>query len=151
MKSISIKTKIGWVTAFEKDNKIFRIKFVKSKTQSNSTILKKFKSSLLKYFKNETNNIKIDYKLTANSTQKKIWHEMKKIKKGNTRSYGDLAKKFNLSPRQIGKICGQNKLPLIIPCHRVIRSDGRLGGFTADGGVKLKKKILQFEKKSCFN
>jgi len=42
-------------------------------------------------------------------------------------------------------------LPLIIPCHRVIRSDGRLGGFTADGGVKLKKKILQFEKKSCFN
>ena len=151
MKSISIKTKIGWVTAFEKGNKIFRIKFVKSKTQSNSTILKKFKSSLLKYFKNETNNIKIDYKLTANSTQKKIWHEMKKIKKGYTRSYGDLAKKFNLSPRQIGKICGQNKLPLIIPCHRVIRSDGSLGGFTADGGVKLKKKILQFEKKSCFN
>ena len=62
MKSISIKTKIGWVTAFEKDNKIFRIKFVKSKTQSNSTILKRFKKSLLKYFKNETNNIKIlDY------------------------------------------------------------------------------------------
>ena len=80
MKSISIKTKIGWVTAFEKGNKIFRIKFVKSKTQSNSTILKRFKKSLLKYFKNETNNIKIDYKLTANSTQKKIWHEMKKIR-----------------------------------------------------------------------
>ena len=147
MKSISIKTKIGWVTAFEKGNKIFRIKFVKSKTQSNSTILKRFKKSLLKYFKNEINNIKIDYKLTANSTQKKVWYEMKKIKKGDTRSYGDLAKKFNLSPRQIGKICGQNKLPLIIPCHRVIRSDGSLGGFTADGGVKLKKKILQFEKK----
>ena len=58
----------------------------------------------------------------------------------------EIAKKFKLSPRYICKICGQNKLMLVIPCHRVIRSDGALGGFSSAGGLKLKKKLLMFEK-----
>ena len=146
MKSITIKTKIGWVTAFEENNKIFKIKFSKSNKHSNTKVLKSFKKNLLKYFQKKTNYIKANYKLVGNNTQKKIWNEMKKIKKGHTKSYGDLAKKFNLSPRYIGKICGQNKLPLIIPCHRVIKSDGSLGGFSGNGGIKLKEKILKFER-----
>ncbi len=146
MKSITIKTKIGWVTAFEENNKIFKIKFSKSNKRSNTKVLKSFKKNLLKYFQKKTNYIKANYKLVGNNTQKKIWNEMKKIKKGHTKSYGDLAKKFNLSPRYIGKICGQNKLPLIIPCHRVIKSDGSLGGFSGNGGIKLKEKILKFER-----
>ena len=146
MKSITIKTKIGWVTAFEENNKIFKIKFSKSNKRSNTKVLKSFKKNLLKYFQKKTNYIKANYKLVGNNTQKKIWNEMKKIKKGHTKSYGDLAKKFNLSPRYIGKICGQNKLPLIIPCHRVIKSDGSLGGFSGSGGIKLKEKILKFER-----
>ena len=146
MKSITIRTKIGWVTAFEENNKIFKIKFSKSNKHSNTKVLKSFKKNLLKYFQKKTNYIKANYKMVGNSTQKKIWNEMKKIKKGHTKSYGDLAKKFNLSPRYIGKICGQNKLPLIIPCHRVIKSDGSLGGFSGNGGIKLKEKILKFER-----
>ena len=146
MKSITIRTKIGWVTAFEENNKIFKIKFSKSNKRSNTKVLKSFKKNLLKYFQKKTNYIKANYKLVGNNTQKKIWNEMKKIKKGHTKSYGDLAKKFNLSPRYIGKICGQNKLPLIIPCHRVIKSDGSLGGFSGNGGIKLKEKILKFER-----
>ncbi len=78
--------------------------------------------------------------------QKKIWLELKKIKKGQTTSYGEIAKKYKMSPRHVGKICGQNKLMLLIPCHRVIRTDGSLGGFTSIGGIKLKKKLLKFEK-----
>ena len=146
MKSTSFKTKIGWVTAYEQNNKIFKIKFSKSNKRSNTKVLKSFKKNLLKYFQKKTNYIKANYKLVGNNTQKKIWNEMKKIKKGHTKSYGDLAKKFNLSPRYIGKICGQNKLPLIIPCHRVIKSDGSLGGFSGSGGIKLKEKILKFER-----
>ena len=146
MKRIAIKTKIGWVTAFEENNKIFKIKFGKYTKQTNTKVLKSFKKNLLKYFQNKTNYIKANYVLVGNNTQKKIWNEMKKIKNGHTKSYGQLAKKFSLSPRHVGKICGQNKLPLIIPCHRVIRSDGSLGGFSSVGGIKLKRKILQFEK-----
>ena len=96
--------------------------------------------------KEKSSNIKVPYKLSGNKIQKKIWLELKKIKKGKTKSYGKIAKKYKLSPRHIGKICGQNKLVLLIPCHRVIRTDGSLGGFTSVGGIKLKKKLLEFEK-----
>ena len=71
---------------------------------------------------------------------------MRKIRFGRTKSYGEIGKKYNLSPRHIGKICGQNKLLLIIPCHRVIKTDGSIGGFSSTGGVNLKKKLLIFEK-----
>ena len=71
---------------------------------------------------------------------------MTKIKLGKTKSYGEIASKFNLSPRHVGKICSQNKIVLIIPCHRVVRSDGSMGGFTSVGGISLKKKLLDFER-----
>ena len=78
--------------------------------------------------------------------QKKVWNELKKIPKGKTKSYGSIAKKLKISPRYVGKICGENKHILIVPCHRVIRSNGSLGGFSAAKGVKLKEKLLKFEK-----
>ena len=78
--------------------------------------------------------------------QKNVWAELKKIKIGQTKSYGEIAKKYKLSPRHVGKICGQNKLLLLIPCHRVIKTDGGVGGFTSAGGIKLKKKNIRIWK-----
>ena len=84
--------------------------------------------------------------MDGNKVQIKAWNDLKKIKPGNTKSYGQMARKYKLSPRHVGKICGQNKLLLLVPCHRVIRTDGTLGGFTSSGEIKLKKKLLEFEK-----
>ena len=145
IKKISVKTKLGWISAFENKGKIFKIKFGKVKKQYKSQILKKFKKNLIKFFKKRTLNIKAPYEIQGSQIQKKVWLELKKIKLGQTKTYGEIAKKYKLSPRHVGKICGQNKLLLSIPCHRVIRSDGNLGGFTSIGGVKLKKKLLEFE------
>ena len=146
IRTISIKTKFGWISAFESKGKIVRIKFGKEKKQNKSKILKIFKQSLINFFNKRTLNIKIPHKIEGNQIQKKIWSELKKIKLGQTISYGSIAKKYKLSPRHVGKICGQNKLLLIVPCHRVIKTDGSLGGFTSTGGIKLKKKLLEFEK-----
>ena len=146
IKQISIKTKFGWISAYENHGKIFRIKFGKLEKQIKSVILKNFKKNLLKFFSKKTTHIKAPHEIKGNPIQKKIWSELKKIKIGHTKSYGEIAKKYKLSPRHIGKICGQNKLLLLIPCHRVIKTDGSLGGFTSAGGIKLKKKILEFEK-----
>ena len=77
--------------------------------------------------------------------QIKVWKEIEKIKYGKTSTYGKIARKLKISPRQVGKICGQNKLLLIIPCHRIIRKDGKLGGFSGRGGIKLKNKLLKLE------
>ena len=145
MNSLSFKTKFGWISAFEEKGKIVRIKFGKVKKQSQSRVLKSFKKNLTKFFKKRTLSIKAPYNIQGSQIQKKVWSELRKIKLGQTKTYGEIAKKYKLSPRYVGKICGQNRLLLLIPCHRVIRSDGNLGGFTSIGGVNLKKKLLEFE------
>jgi|TARA_Y100000031_G_C8184669_1_gene368329 methylated-DNA-[protein]-cysteine S-methyltransferase len=104
-----------------------------------------FKKNLIKFFKQRTLNIKAPYKIQGSQIQKKVWSELRKIRPGQTKTYGEIAKKFKLSPRYIGKICSQNKIVLVIPCHRVIRSDGSMGGFSSAGGISLKQKLLDFE------
>ena len=146
IKKISTKTKLGWITAFEENNRIFRIKFGKIKKQTKSKLLKNFKNNLFKFFNKQSIYIKTKYRLEGNQIQKKIWKELKNIKFGQTKSYGEIAKKYNISPRHVGKICGQNRLMLLIPCHRVIKSNGSIGGFSSSGGINLKKKLLKFEK-----
>ena len=146
IKQISIKTKFGWISAFEENNKIYKVKFGKCRNKSTSNNLKNFKSSLNNFLTKKNKFLKFNTLIVGNSIQKKVWNELKKIKFGNTKSYGIIAKKFKLSPRHVGKICAQNKIPLFIPCHRVIRSDGSMGGFSARGGISLKKKLLDFER-----
>ncbi len=143
---ISIRTRVGWISVFEKEGKIFKIIFGKLKNQIKSKILDNFKKNLFEFFNKKTSYIKAPHRMDGNKVQIKIWNDLKKIKPGNTKSYGQIAQKYKLSPRYVGKICGQNKLVLLVPCHRVIRSDGTLGGFSSSGGIKLKKKLLEFEK-----
>ncbi len=144
-KIISFNSKFGWISAVEEKDKITEVKFSKTKNLGNSLTLKKFKNNINNFFSKKTKTLKDPFKLEGNLLQKKIWIELKKIKFGQTKSYGEIAKKLKISPRYVGKVCGQNNHILLIPCHRVVRSDGRLGGFSAPGGIKLKQKLLSFE------
>ena len=145
--AICFSTKFGWITATEQKNKVTSIRFKKSSKQGKTSfLLNKLKSDINLFFKSEKKLINLPLKIEGNSIQKKIWNELRKIKKGKTKSYGEIAKKFRLSPRYVGKICGQNQHILAIPCHRVVRSDGSLAGFSAIGGINLKKRLLEFEK-----
>ncbi len=144
--SLSIKTKIGWISAFEKKGKIYRVKFGRSKNKSVSSNLRKFKSNLNNFFFKKRKSIKSNFHIEGDLVQKKVWKELKNIPYGKTKSYGEIARKYKLSPRHVGKICGQNKILLGIPCHRVIKSNGDIGGFSSSGGISLKKKLLDFER-----
>ena len=146
MNSLSIKTKFGWISALEQRNKIVKVKFGKHKNKSVSKNLKKFRNNLINFLNRKNNTFESDFFIEGNAIQKKVWKELTKIKLGKTKSYGEIAKKFKLSPRHVGKICGQNKIAIAIPCHRVVRSDGSMGGFSAMGGIVLKQKLLDFEK-----
>ena len=146
MNSLSFKTKFGWISAFEEKNKIIIVKFGKHKNKSISKNLQKFKNNLNHFINKRRNKISFNFHIAGNVIQKKVWKELKRIKIGKTKSYGEIARKFNLSPRHVGKICAQNKIILAIPCHRVVRSDGSIGGFSSIGGIKLKRKLLNFEK-----
>ena len=145
-RQISIKTKFGWISVFEENDRIVKVKFGKYKNIYSSKNLKKFKSSLNAFLNRKSKSIKSNFIIKGTPIQKKVWRELKNIKFGKTKTYGEIAKKYKLSPRHVGKICSQNKLLLLVPCHRVIRTDGSLGGFTSIGGIKLKKKLLDFEK-----
>ena len=146
IKKISNKTKLGWISAFENNGKIFKVKFGKHNNTSISKNLERFRNNLANFLNRKNNIFKSNFLIEGNAIQKKVWKELTRIKLGKTKSYGEIAKKFKLSPRHVGKICGQNKIAIAIPCHRVVRSDGSMGGFSARGGIILKKKILDFEK-----
>ena len=146
MNSLSIKTKFGWISALEQRNKIVKVKFAKHKNKSVTKNLKKFRNNLVNFLNRKNNIFESNFLIEGNAIQKKVWKELIRIKLGKTKSYGEIAKKFKLSPRHVGKICAQNKIAIAIPCHRVVRSDGSMGGFSARGGIILKQKLLDFEK-----
>ena len=74
-----------------------------------------------------------------------VWKEIAKIPYGETRTYKDLANAIGKpnSSRAVANACGKNPYPLIIPCHRVIRTDGNLGGYSGVGGLKTKKSYMK--------
>ena len=79
--------------------------------------------------------------------QKMVWTELKKIPFGETRTYKEIAVAIGKpkAARAVANACGKNPYPIIIPCHRVVRSDGTIGGFTGDGGVEKKRQLLRQE------
>ena len=86
-------------------------------------------------------------KLSGTKFQISVWQEIKKIPKGQTKTYKDiaLAIKKPKSSRAVANACGKNPLLIEIPCHRVIRSDGKLGGYSGKGGINQKRKLLKEE------
>ncbi len=143
--TISFKSKFGWISASEKNNKILSVSFAKSNNRGKSILLNKLKKNLSNYFSEKTKKINSNILMEGSNLQIKIWKELIKIPYGKTKSYGEIAKIVKTSPRYVGNVCGQNKHLLIVPCHRVIRTDGSLGGFSSRGGLSLKKRLLIME------
>ncbi len=91
-----------------------------------------------------------DFKLDFSETtdfQKNVWKEVQKIPYGQTRTYSWIAEnlKNSKAARAVGTAVGKNPFPIVVPCHRVLRNSGDLGGFSAVDGVELKKRLLMLE------
>ena len=86
-------------------------------------------------------------KLTGTKFQLKVWAYLCKIPRGSVKTYSQVAKAIGkpLAVRAVANAIGKNPYPPRIPCHRVIRSDGSLGGYSGKGGIKTKKKLLKKE------
>ena len=100
---------------------------------------------LSEYFAGERTDFDLKIFLSGTDFQKQVWNGLVEIPYGKTISYGELATRLN-SPggmRAVGAANGQNPIPIIIPCHRVIAADGSLGGYT--GGLPIKRKLLDLE------
>ncbi len=94
--------------------------------------------------KEDFTSLPLDF-ISGTPYQRKVWLETRKIPYGKTQTYKYLAKKLNhRGYRSVGQSLSRNPLLIVIPCHRVLSSDGSLGGFT--GGLDLKKFLLRLEK-----
>ena len=147
MNTLSFKSSIGWIAISEENNLITSIKFGKKKNRGKSQVLTKLKKQILEFIIGKRTQFSIKLHLEGSILQKKIWKQLCKIGYGTTKTYGEIAKVLHTSPRYVGNVCGQNNHLLVIPCHRVIRTDGTLGGFSGLGGLKLKQKLLKLEQK----
>ncbi len=110
--------------------------------QKNRNVLDQLK----KYLKGDLKRFDCNLDLKGTSFQKKVWAALSRIPYAQTRSYKEVARAIGHPKafRAVGNSNGQNSIPLIIPCHRVIESNGGLGGF--GHGVKVKRRLLNFEK-----
>jgi methylated-DNA-[protein]-cysteine S-methyltransferase len=91
-------------------------------------------------------NLPFDYR--GSEFQCRVWREISNIAAGKTRTYKDIALKLRNAPRAVGGACGRNRLPLLIPCHRVLGSNG-IGGFMharAGDPITIKKWLLTHER-----
>lgn len=97
------------------------------------------------YFHGELREFDLDLSPVGTEFQKKVWRTLRRIPYGKTISYGDLARRIGQpnASRAVGAANGRNRLPIVIPCHRVIAHDGTLGGY--GGGLSVKKRLLVLE------
>ena len=142
----NLKTELGYFTLKSINKKItyFYPSNDLSEKINNNHLHINFLKTLNNYFLKESFSFRYQLKLIGTEFEKKVWHEISKIKYGQTVTYNDIAKKVNSSPRAIGNACSNNKCLFLIPCHRIIRANGSTGGYVL--GENIKEYLIKLEK-----
>jgi methylated-DNA-[protein]-cysteine S-methyltransferase len=107
-------------------------------------VLKETATQLEEYFAGERTDFDVPMELDGTEFQRDVWAELSRIPYGTTISYGELARRVGRpkSPRAVGQANGRNPIPVIVPCHRVLASNG-IGGY--GGGLPMKRALLAVE------
>lgn len=111
----------------------------------NSPINRRLKEELLEYLDGRRKNFTVPIDLNGTPFQKKVWFELLKIPYGKIKSYGQIARELGKpgAARAVGMANNRNPVPILVPCHRVVGSDGSLVGY--GGGLEFKKFLLELE------
>ncbi len=142
---------IGILEISGTENEIKGVHFVDKKIDPDPAIplpLKDCMKQLSEYFVGDRKEFVLELRPEGTSFQKKVWNQLMKIPYGKTTSYKDIAVaiKNEKACRAVGSANGRNNIAVIIPCHRVIASDGTLGGY--GGGLWKKEWLLDHERKN---
>jgi len=97
------------------------------------------------YFAGKRRDFTFPVRPAGTDFNQRVWQELTRIPYGETRTYGELARKIGRpnAARAVGSANGRNPVPIVLPCHRVVASGGKLGGY--GGGLELKKRLLELE------
>lgn len=142
-----IDTSIGLIKLVAEGEAITEIVFNTKEdlTSSDSPVIRQCIAELEEYFRGERTTFNVPIKINGTEFQNRVWNELIKIPYGKTISYSELAIRLGdiKTIRAAASANGKNKLPIIIPCHRVIGKDGSLVGFA--GGLDKKEMLLKLE------
>ena len=108
-------------------------------------ILKEARRQLERYFAGKLKTFDLELAARGTDFQKRVWDMMSDIPYGHTATYGGMAVALGSGPRAVGTACGRNPLPIVVPCHRVLGSGGREGGYSGGRGLPTKHKLLALE------
>ncbi len=148
MSHISLNSAFGSLTVFEEAGALVAVEWGRAgeeRGESKPPLLVEARKQMRAYFAGELE--KFDLPLAAKGTdfQVAVWRAMSGIPYGTVRAYSDIALGLASGPRAVGRACGRNPLPIIVPCHRVVGLRGHLGGYTGSGGIATKKALLRLE------
>ena len=151
----SLKTPVGRLQVFADDHALYQITFptcmekihVASTAPQGHPLLSAAAAQLTEYFEGRRQDFDLPLSVQGTSFQQDVWRLMEQIPYGETRTYGELAARLGNpnKARAVGGAANKNTLPLVIPCHRVMGSGGKLTGFA--GGLETKQFLLTLEQK----
>lgn len=125
-----------------------RAEYPAAAIERNDAPLRVWVEELRQHLEGERPHLDLPLDLRATAFQRRVWQELRAIPYGSTRSYGQVAGAMGRpkAVRAVAQACAANPVALIVPCHRVIRGDGSLGGYR--GGLERKKKLLKRERQN---
>ena len=143
------RSEIGPLEVVGTHRGILTITFVEDEFEADLNLpacIKECLRQLDEYFKKKRRKFSVPLLLDGTAFQKTVWRQLQKIPFGQTASYGDVARAIGRPQafRAVGNANNKNRIPLIIPCHRVIGSDGKMVGFGS--GIWRKEWLLDHEK-----
>lgn len=134
------KFKVGVAT---RDGVVTELKYLPlsfASISSKSELARRAAQQLEAYRRDANSQFDLPVVVEGSELQTSVWKAMCAIPRGKTRTYGDVARELGTDPREVGQCCGDNRLPLVIPCHRIVAADG-IGGFGhATSGYLLEAK-----------
>lgn len=147
MSYLAYNSPVGPLTLFEEDGVIIAVEWgwPPESEDAPAPVLEQARDQLDAYFEGRLKEFDLPLAPMGTAFQKKVWQAMSRIPFGATRTYGDLADELGTSPRALGGACGRNPIPIIIPCHRILGSNGGLGGYSGMDGTDTKAFLLRLE------
>ena len=132
----------------DKNNLIEKQLSLKISNNTTSKFAKEVQNQLNAYFQRRLKKFDIPVHIEGSEFSLKVFKEMSKIPYGKTKSYKQVAEKIKepKSARAVGRVSGSNKIPIIIPCHRIVGSNGALVGYSGGGGLLFKSYLQLLEK-----
>ena len=144
MPQLSLHSPLGDVTVSEEEGAVVALDWGWGRDQEETALLRVARAQLYAYFDRELTTFLLSLAPRGTAFQQRVWRALLAIPYGETRSYAELAASLRSAPRAVGQANAANPIPIIIPCHRVVASNG-LGGYSGGDGLSTKRALLELE------